>query len=173
MRSAVGVGAWALALCSLLTGCGGGGSSSNNGSGNPPPTGGPVSAPVVITLGGGQNASGVDIAVVGPVGTDPNAEVLGVGGNSAFNTGDQIRQGSATQVLLFGTGLSGSMQISVSGPSDISISGLQSIKATDGTPGVAFTASVSPSAALGARTVILQDANNNITTFTGGLEVIP
>jgi hypothetical protein len=74
-------------------------------------------------------------------------------------------------VLLFGPGLSSNMQVSITGPNDITISGIQSIQATDGTPGVAFNAAVASTAAVGARTVILQDANNDITTFAGGLEV--
>jgi len=65
------------------------------------------------------------------------------------------------------------MQVSVSGPSDVAISGIQSITATDNTPGVSFTASVDSNAALGARTVILQATNDDVTTFTGGLEIIP
>ncbi|MBV9609786.1 MAG: hypothetical protein JO187_09530 [Acidobacteria bacterium] len=40
-------------------------------------------------------------------------------------------------------------------------------------PGVQFNITVSSSAALGNRTVFLQKSNNDITTFTGGLEVVP
>ena len=92
---------------------------------------------------------------------------------SADNTGAQIKQGQTGTVLVFGPGLSGNMQISISGPGDISVSNLQTVKATDGTPGVAFSVSVAPGAALGARTVILEDGKQDITTFTGGLEVTP
>jgi hypothetical protein len=63
------------------------------------------------------------------------------------------------------------LQISISGPGDIAIANEHSITATDGTPGVAFEITVPSNAALGARTVILQSPNNDITTFTGGLEV--
>jgi len=63
------------------------------------------------------------------------------------------------------------MQVSISGPVDIGISQLQSIQSTSGVPGVAFRAAVPSSAAIGARTVILQAPNGDITTFTGGLEV--
>ena len=77
------------------------------------------------------------------------------------------------KVLIFGPGLDGSMNVTISGPADIVISNIRSITATDKTPGVAFDAAVSPVAALGARTVTLRATNDDITTFTGGLEVIP
>jgi hypothetical protein len=65
------------------------------------------------------------------------------------------------------------MTVSLSGPADIAISNVQSIMSTTNVPGISFSAAVSSSAALGARTVILQAANNDITTFAGGLEVVP
>jgi hypothetical protein len=132
----------------------------------------------VIGLAGGQTAAGVDISVPSPAASPaPNATVLGVAptgpGGSASSTGDVVHLGSTVKILLFGPGLSGDMQISISGPNDISIQNIRTITATDKTPGVAFDASVSSSAALGARTVILRNAQNDITTFTGGLEVVP
>lgn len=163
-------------LC--LAGCGGGSSSST--SSTPPPnpnpnTPVPVTAPTVINVSGGQ-VSNVNIAVPLPASSPtPNAQALGVTfgmQGSADNTGAQITQGQTGTVLLFGPGLSAKMQISISGPGDIVVSNPQTIKATDGTPGVAFTVVVSPVAALGARTVILEDAKQDITTFTGGLEVV-
>ena len=75
-------------------------------------------------------------------------------------------------MLLFGPGLSGSMQVSITGPADVAISNIQSITATDNTPGISFTAAADGNAALGARTVILQNSNNDVTTFSGGLEII-
>jgi hypothetical protein len=91
----------------------------------------------------------------------------------AANTGDTIHRGSAMRVLLFGPGLNSAMQVTVAGPKDITITNMQSITATDNTPGVAFTASVAGNAALGARTVYLRNTNGDVTSFTGGLEVIP
>ena len=41
------------------------------------------------------------------------------------------------------------------------------------TPGIEFTLTLNSDAALGDRTVILIDGQNNVTTFTGGLEVLP
>jgi hypothetical protein len=160
----------------FLAGCGGGSSTS---SAPPPPPPNPnmpvpVTAPTVFTVAAGQNTS-VNIAVpVAASSPTPNAQALGVSfgmQGSADNTGAQIKQGQTGTVLLFGPGLSGNMQISISGPGDIAVSNPQTIKATDGTPGVAFTVVVPPTAALGARTVILENGKQDITTFTGGLEV--
>jgi hypothetical protein len=77
------------------------------------------------------------------------------------------------RVILFGQGLSGSMTVTIDGPQDISVSNVRSITSTQDKPGVAFDASVSSSAALGARTVFLRTSNDDITAFTGGLEVVP
>jgi hypothetical protein len=120
----------------------------------------------------------VNISVPAPAAsTAPNAIVLGVApvgsGGSASSTGDVVHLGSTAKVLLFGPGLSGAMDVSISGPQDISIANKRSITATDQTPGIAFDVTVQSNAALGARTVILRNAQNDITTFTGGLEVIP
>lgn len=168
-----------LLACLAIAGCGG---VSHTTSSPPPPGGGGgtggggnVSAPRSISVSGGGTTSGINIAVVAPSGTAGNIEVLGVttgSGGSAFNTGAVIHRGETATVLTFGKGLTGTPNVSISGPSDITVSGINSIKATDGTPGVAFTAAVNGSAALGARTVRMIDTSNNITTFTGGLEVV-
>jgi hypothetical protein len=162
----------------LLVACGGGSSSSNNsggsGGGNNNNTG-EVQAVVPVTVAQGQTVTNVNITV--PTGTSTiNAEVLGVtavsSGGSAQNTGDSVKRGAVARVLMFGKGLSGALQASISGPKDIDISNIASRTATDGTPGVSFDINVHSDAALGARTVILQNTSGQITTFTGGLEVI-
>ncbi len=139
--------------------------------------GGPSNASVV-QVGAGQVAGGINISVPSPAAaTPPNAEDLGVaalsGPASAFNTGDVIHRGASMRVVLFGPGLTAGMTVSILGPSDIQISNVQGTSATDNTPGLSFTATVAPNAALGARTVVLQASNGDITTFTGGLEVVP
>jgi hypothetical protein len=131
---------------------------------------------VTVNTTANQTDAGVDIAVAAPAGSPPpNAKFLGAGGTAAFTTGDTIQRGQTTNVLLFGPGLSGSMQVRISGPADIAISGVHTITATDAahTPGVEFTAAVSSSAAPGGRTVVLISPQGDITTFTGGLEVVP
>ncbi len=172
--------AFVLLGAGLLAACGGSGSSANNQNAPVPVNigGGSVAKPLQVTVAGGQTASGINISLVTPATSPPpNAIVLGVaalsGAGQAFNTGATISQGRTQRVLLFGPGLSGSMQVFITGPDDITISSVQSIKATDNTPGVSFTAAVAPSAALGCRTVILQAANGDVTTFTSGLEVTP
>lgn len=174
-----------LVFAVALTGCGGNSSPSSSTLSVPtaPPSGGgtpsisPVSAPSVVQVAAGQTASGADISVPAPSGTQPNAQDLGVaamtGPASAFNTGDVIHRGATMRVVLFGPGLTGDMQVSILGPSDIQISDVRGITATDGTAGLAFTAVVASNAGLGARTVVLQTTGGNITTFTGGLEVAP
>ena len=170
-----------LPLCALVAcGGGGGGSSVNGGSGGGTVscTANPVAAPNVVTVVAGQTAANTNVAVTCQASTPtPNAENLGVGatvdGATASNTGAQIAQGTTMSVILFGPGLSANMTISISGPNDIVVTNPTTIRSTGNVPGLAFTATVSPTAALGARTVILEDANHDVTTFTGGLEVIP
>ena len=139
----------------------------------------PASAePVPVTVSAGQEVTGVNITVAPPGSTTPpRAEDLGVnpvhGLGMAANTGGSIRRGSTMRVLLFGPGLNTRMHVTVAGRSDITISNLQGITATDNTPGIAFLASVSPTAQLGARTIFLRGDNGDETAFAGGLEVIP
>lgn len=170
--------ATSLLVLLMVCGCGSG----SAGSGSPPaptptptPSVGGVNPPAVVTLAGGQSLSGTDITVSASAsGTPPNAQALGAttdSHGSADNTGTIVSRGSTVTVLLFGPGLSGNMQVSVSGPSDIGISQIRAIQSTTGVPGIAFQAAIAGNAALGARTVILQAANGDITTFTGGLEV--
>jgi hypothetical protein len=147
----------------IISGGGGGG---GNGGG-----GGAVSQPVIVDVSGGQTTSGVNIAVASPASSPvANAENLGTG-NTASNTGATIAKGTTATVLLFGPGLNGSMQVTISGPGDIDITNIQSITSTDNTPGISFTAAVAGNAAPGARTVLLRNSKDDITTFTGGLEV--
>jgi len=163
-----------LVLASLL-GCAGVSSDSNKNS--PPPTsgggGGGGSSPgqaTVISTQAGARIQGVDITVPAPSNGNANAELLGTG-DTASNTGSTIRRGATTRVILFGSGLTGSMQVRVSGPPDITVTDVQSIRSTNGTEGIAFNAAVSSDAGLGARSVYLQ-SGSDITVFAGGLEVV-
>lgn len=157
------------------TGSGSGGSGGSGGGGSTAP-----STPSVVSVSANQITSGVDIAVVAPTGTNPNVIAFGTmpagaSSGSSSNTGGSIAQGSTMTVLTFGTGLSASMKIGISGPSDLTVSNPVSVQSKDNPPipGLAFTLAATPSASLGSRTVILQDTSNNVTTFTGGLQVIP
>jgi hypothetical protein len=135
-----------------------------------------VSTPNVVAVGGGQTAGGIDIAVSTPT-TTLNAQVLGVAqlgtGGSAFNTGGLIHRGTMMKVLLFGPGLGDDSTVTLSGPDDISISAVTSIRSTSNNTGVSFTATVAGNAALGARTVFIRNPGSDITAFAGGLEVVP
>jgi hypothetical protein len=134
--------------------------------------------PIVISVAGGQNVAGVDITVVGPASSSaPNAEVLGVSqpteAGTANSTGAVIRRGTTRRVLLFGRNLSSATDVTITGPQDITIANVQAITSTTDLPGISFEATVATDAALGARSVILRAPNNDVTTFTGGLEVGP
>jgi hypothetical protein len=139
----------------------------------------PVKTASLVTVSG-QNASGIDIDVGGPQGCPtPNAEALGVAdvsasSISATNVGVQVHRGDTKIMILFGPGMAAVTSAMVAGqPNDVVIGAITHPTAQDGTQGVQFTITVSPSAALGARTVVLRAANDDMSAFTGGLEVLP
>jgi len=175
----------------VLTGCGGGDSSSNgDGRPVPPPspgtggTGGAANPPVVVNATAGQSAAGVDINVPAAASSPaPNATLLGAtvvppGGGSVSislsNTGATVRRGSSYVIALIGDGLTTDMSIAISGPADIVIdaTSVKGFTATNGKPGLSFEAAISSSAVPGARTILLKNAQSDITSFTGGLEVV-
>jgi hypothetical protein len=171
-------------LLLIIGACGGGSSGSTTPTPTPtpapPPTQGggtPHLPATVIDLTQTATATGIDITVPAPASsTAPNAQNLGVnptsGQATADNTGGTIHRGATQRIILFGPALSGSMQVRIAGPSDITISNITSIKSTDNTPGISFFAAPASNAALGARSVFLQTANGDVTSFTGGLEVV-
>ena len=168
------------AICLVLlalsaTNCGSSGSSTpclgvNCGGGS---GGGNLPNPSTVNVVANAATTGVNVAVAAPASiTPPNVEFLGADGTgNAYTTGDVVLAGSTATVLVFGTGLTSTMQIAFSGPQDIGVTVPLSITASDGTPGLQFDISVASNAALGARTLILQSTNNDVTTFAGGLEV--
>jgi hypothetical protein len=179
----------AILLCVSLAACGGGGGSSTTtggtttGSGVNPPATTPPAPPTLVTAG----STGVDITVPGPS-TSPvlNAQVLGAQGGIqgtkqfAFSTGDFVHQGAqGVTVLLFGPGLSANNvshvnAIGIGGSGDVTVvpNSVNGLTASDGTTtGISFAINVAPNAVLGPRTVFLV-AGNDMTTFTGGLEVV-
>lgn len=171
----------------LLASCGGGGGGTTTKPTTPTPAPSTCATTVAAAVGpqnivtvAGADVTGVDVTVGNPQTCPaPNAEVLGVADLSATkltatNAGAQIHRGDSKIVIIFGKGITGSMQVSVNGePNDFAITNQVGVSATDGTPGIQFKVVVSPTAALGARSVVLRAANSDITTFTGGLEVIP
>lgn len=158
--SATSCGGGSSTPCSGVN-CGGGGG------------GGTLTAQNPVTVTANNATTAVNISVAAPASTTvPNVEFLGADGTgNAYPTGDFVLVGSAANVLVFGTGVTSTMQVSFSGPADIAIGTPQSITATDGTPGLQFPISVDPAAAFGARTLILQSPNNDVTTLAGALEV--
>jgi hypothetical protein len=170
--------AFVLLVASIFWTACGGGSSNNSGGGNTGgggTGGGAVNPPVAVSVSAGQTASGINITVPGPASNPtPNATLVGADGIHAFSSGDILHQNRTATVIIAGTGLNTSMKASFSGPADITIGPLQSVTFQGGKgTGLSFPATIGPNAALGARTLILQDAKNDITTFAGGLEVVP
>ena len=172
----------ALSVAVTLSSCGGGSSSSTPSTSNNqnPGTPTPPQPATAVTVTSGQTTSGVDITVSAPAATpQENAQDLGVNdacrGGSAFNVGDVIHRGDSKQMLIFGPGLTSNVAASVLGPSDIQLTFVATVHANDAdqTPGVCLDVIVSANAALGARTVMVQASNGDITTLTGGLEVLP
>ena len=176
---------WIVVLTIFAVACGGGGSNNtaNTTPNNPPPTSNPpppanpgpqnLGAPNVISVSAGATASGVDITVASPV-TSPAINALNLGTTSAgfaSNTGAAVPRGSTQGIILFGPGISGDLTVSLSGPGDITVSNSRTIKATNGTSGIAFDVNIPAGAAPGARTVFLRSSNNDITAFSGGLEI--
>ena len=173
-----------LAMClSFMPACtpgrlfagGGGGGGTGTGTG----TGGNTGTPKLVTITGGSTFMDGDIVVDAPAVTgankldmafisvdDPNGD--------AFNISTTVHQGASNSVLLIaGPGITASTQVSVTGPSpsDITLGTTTFLSGT--VPALQLTVSVSSTAALGARTVILKNSNNDIAAFAGGLEVIP
>ena len=158
----------------FLAACGSSRSSSGGGGGG---GGGAPGSPSLVMVRAGATASGINISVVSPQSNPTsNAKFLGVNfaqGGAAV-TGDTVSRGQGTAtVTMFGPGLTAGMKVSITGPGDISVGSLTAITAQDGTPGLQFPITLTGSTALGARTVVMQDAKNDVTTFSGGLEVVP
>jgi hypothetical protein len=140
--------------------------------------GGPAGTPVVVNVSAGLTAGGIDIAVPAPVASaPPNAQLLGVaplaGAATASNTGATIQRGTTMRVVILGPGLDANTKVTIGGPADITVSNVRTTSATSGNPGISFQAVVASGAALGGRTVILENPQGDVTTFTGGLEVVP
>lgn len=163
-------------VAAFATSCGGGStpcSGANCGGNSGGGGSGSLTAQNPVTVTANNDTPGVNVAVAAPASTTiPDVEFLGADGTgNAYPTGDVVFVGSTASVLVFGAGVSSTMRISFSGPPDIGIGTPQSITATDGTPGLRFSISVDPAAAFGARTLILQSTNNDVTTLAGALEV--
>ena len=174
-----------VAVTLLTLACGGGGSnnSTNTGPNNPPPASNPpppgnpgpqnLGAPNVVAVSAGGTASGVDITVAPPA-SSPVINALNLGTSAAgfaSNTGAMVQRGATQGIILFGPGINGDLNVTVSGPGDITISNVRTIKSTNGTSGIGFDAKIPADAAPGARTIFLRAGNNDITAFAGGLEI--
>ena len=164
-----------LLLITLSVGCGGGTgtAATTTGNNNPPPSSDGATSPTSVNVSAGKTTVDINVDVTTPASSpQPNAESLGVG-TSATNTGITVSRSSNPTIILFGRGLTSSLKVFITGPDDIAVSNIQSVTATDGTPGITFIAAVASDAALGARTVVLQNSKSDTTAYAGGLEVVP
>ena len=142
-------------------------------SAQPPASGGDVTNDNTIIVGAGADTANVNIAVAPAMATE-NAIALGKASDGfAANSGTVVHQAATDTIVLFGPGISGAMSVMISGPNDIGVNNIRGVQSKDGTPGIAFDAVFGSSTAVGARSIYLKAANNDITAFTGGLEVLP
>ena len=95
-------------------------------------------------------------------------------GTRAGVTGVEVSQGSTVNLFLVGKGFVLGTFYAISGPNDVTVTqptGADFGQTTDGLPAVNITISVSPSAALGPRNIIVNDPAGELTVFVGGLLV--
>ncbi len=97
-------------------------------------------------------------------------------GTRAGVTGVEVSQGSTPNLFLVGKGFVAGTFYAISGPNDVTVTqptGADFGQTTDGLPAVNITVSVSPTAALGPRNIIVNDPAGELTVFVGGLLVTP
>jgi len=95
-------------------------------------------------------------------------------GTRAGVTGVEVSQGSTVNLFLVGKGFVLGTFYAISGPNGVTVTqptGADFGQTTDGLPAVNITISVSPSAALGPRNIIVTDPAGELTVFVGGLLV--
>ena len=97
--------------------------------------------------------------------------------DTAGVTGVEVSQGSTVNLFLVGTGFVPGTFYAISGPNGVTVvnqpTGADFGQTTDGLPAVNIMVSVSPSAALGPRNIIVTDPAGELTVFVGGLLVTP
>jgi hypothetical protein len=127
-----------------------------------------VLEPATITVAGGSTTSSVDI-IVPPPASGLNLTGVGVGdAGSAISfssSSAEIAKGESKQMLLAGTGLSGSTTVSVTG-AGVTLTGVQFQQGF-----IFVNIAVAASAPAGARNVVVTNSNRDIAIMTGGLIV--
>ncbi len=131
----------------------------------------PVTNKRTVSVLAGAESGGVNIAVRG---VNPTLLFIAVGiGSTAGGAGVEVDRGTSASLFLVGKGfvpgtfyeISGSTNdVTVTQPSAAGFS-----QTTDGTPAVNVNISVSSSAALGPRNILVTNAAGEITAFVGGL----
>lgn len=184
----------AVILSAFLVSCGGGSSGGGNtSSGGGTGGGGSTVPPGPVAVTSGGSFIGVNITLPAPVASPAlNATMIGAAvpassgstsitltnapavihlssvPTSGANAGQMI-------VALLGNGMTTGTtslisSVTLSGPNDITIG---TPAALTGGGGIGFRITLGGSAATGARTVFLKNAQGDITAYTGGLEILP
>lgn len=134
----------------------------------PPP---PVSKQAV-SVTAGQTTSNVNIAVQQ---LTPTLQLSALGiGSSAGGTAITVKQGESPSLLVVGKGVVQGTFYQVSGPGDVQVtqpSPSDFCTTTDSTPCVNVTISVSATATLGARDLLVENGAGEVSVFPGGVMI--
>lgn len=135
----------------------------------------PVVVPQAVAVSPGfppQQAITINVPTFSP----PKLQVSAVGiGTTAGGLPIQLSQGKSYSLLIVGKGISAGTYYFVSGNrSDVSIT--QPIvsdfaQTTDGTPAVNVNVTISPTAVIGARSLVVTNPAGEVSMFVGGLEI--
>lgn len=131
-----------------------------------------TAAPQPVAVTAGNTTSNVNIAVQQ---LTPTLELIALGiGNSGGVTGAQVSRGASVSLFLVGKGVVAGTAYQISGPNDIQIiqpSAFDFCTTTDNIPCVNLSITVSSSAQLGPRNVIVTNSSGELAVFVGGLLV--
>jgi hypothetical protein len=119
---------------------------------------------------------GVDVDVTPAASSSLTLLAVGVG-TTAGATGVKLLRGETVRLLLVGPGLLPGIHVSVSGPAaDCEVTqpvAADFVTASDGTPAVRVWLSVSPTAPVGVRNIMVANVDGERAVFVGGIEVAP
>ncbi len=124
-----------------------------------------------VSVTAGAESGGVNVGVPA---LNPRLLLEAVGiGNSAGGTGVELKQGRPANLFLVGKGIvAGTFYVITGNPGDVTVTqplAADFAQTTDGIPAVNVKISLSPSAALGPRNILVINPAGEISVFVGGL----
>ncbi|MGH9326632.1 MAG: hypothetical protein ACRD2B_08120 [Terriglobia bacterium] len=141
----------------------------------------PAVSPSSVSVGSAATTSSVDVSVSADTQTTPLllqsiGASVGSEATSAANTAIVVEPGQTVNLFVVGSGIQAGDFFSVTGNGDITVTQpiVSNFSQTEGTspvPAVNFNISVSPSAALGPRSLMVTDPAGEISVFPGGIIV--